>query len=206
MKLFITALASLALLSISCKKEAKKEAPEKVEETKANEVTYQVNATGSEAYWTGYKFTNKTAVKGKFKKIEVKSAPVATSQIEAFNNVEFAIPTSSVFSDNEVRDNKLKTLFFDIMDMTEFITGTFKTQGNEILVDLKLNNVTKTIPLTSKISDRHVKLNGTINIMDFGAEKAFNSIHKACEILHTGEDGVSKTWEEFGIEAIVYLK
>ena len=207
MKSIVIALASVALLSVSCKKEAKKEdAPKTVEVTESNAKTYQVSSKGSEAYWTGYKFTNKTAVKGKFKTINITNAPVAKSAIEAFNGVTFTIPTSSVFSDNPERDGKLKTLFFDIMDATELITGTFKTKGNEIVVDLKLNNVTKTIPLTSKISDRHVKLDGSINIMDFGAETAFNSIHKECEALHTGTDGVSKTWEEFGIEAIVFLK
>lgn len=208
MKLILITLTSLALLSVSCKKETKKEEPVETETTEAKEaaVTYQVSDKGSEIYWTGYKFTNKTAVKGKFKTIEVTNAPVANSPVEAFNGVAFSIPTSSIFSDNEERDGKLKTLFFDIMDTTELITGTFSTKGEEIFVNLKLNNVMKTVPLTSKISDRHVKLNGTINILDFGAEKAFNSIHKACELLHTGEDGVSKTWEEFGIEAIVYLK
>ena len=92
-----------------------------------------------------------------------------------------------------------------MMDDTEFLSGSFTTSGEEIILNLKMNGTTKEIPLTYKISDRHIKLNGKLTMLDFGAVKAYESIHKACELLHTGADGVSKTWEEVGIEAIVFL-
>ena len=203
MKNIFVLLTVLALMSVSCKK---KTTTDQTETTTIAENTYQISSKGSEVYWTGYKFTNKTAVKGKFKSINVLNAPVSDSQLGAFNGVEFSIPVSSIFSDNAIRDGKLSTLFFGIMDQTEFLTGTFVTKGESIALNLKMNGTIKEIPLTHNVSDRHVRLQGTVNILDFGAQAAYNSIHKACELLHTGTDGVSKTWEDVAIEAIVFLK
>jgi len=207
MKKIFLVLSVFSLLSISCNEDNKaKETKEQPEETKVVEETYQVSAEGSEVFWTGYKFTEKTGVKGKFKTIKVTNAPVAKSQLDAFNGVEFSIPTSSIFSDNEVRDGKLVELFFNVMDQTELLTGTFSAKGEKLFLNLKMNGTVKEIPLTHSISNRKVKVEGTLNILDFGAEEAYNSIHKACELLHTGEDGVSKTWEEVAIEATISLK
>lgn len=194
--------AALTFITTSCKK---KEAPKKEATTEVKE-GYQVSSKGSEVYWTGYKFTEKKGVKGKFKTINITKAPVATTALEAFNGVEFSIPTSSVFSDNAIRDGKLKSLFFGFMDNTESLTGTFATKGSDIVLNLKMNGQTKEVPLQYSIKDRHVKLEGTLNLLDFGAIKAYNSIHKACKVLHTGTDGVSKTWEDVAIEALVFLK
>lgn len=206
MKKIFVVLSVLSLLSISCKENtSSKETKEPIETTEVVE-TYQVTSEGSEVYWTGYKFTEKTGVKGKFKTIDVKNAPEAESQLAAFNGVAFSIPTSSIFSENEIRDNKLVTLFFNIMDQTELLTGTFTVKGEKLFLNLKMNGTTKEIALTHTITDRKVKIEGTLNILDFGAEDAYNSIHKACEVLHTGEDGVSKTWEEVAIEASVSLQ
>lgn len=206
MKHIFLVFASLCIMTTSCKKKTKTQEPKTTTETTETKNSYQVSSKGSEVYWTGYKFTNKTAVKGKFKTITVTKAPVADSQLEAFNGVEFSIPASSIFSDNAIRDGKLSTLFFGIMEQTEFLTGTFTTKGENLFLNLKMNGKLKEIPLIHNIADRHVRLQGTLNILDFGAEAAFNSIHKACEVLHTGTDNVSKTWEDVAIEAIIFLK
>ncbi|WP_010521227.1 YceI family protein [Aquimarina agarivorans] len=202
-KLLVLAIAA-SLFTVSCKE--KVEAKETVEKEEVAQKGYKVSAEGSIVEWTGYKFTEKKGVKGKFKKINVIDAPVAATPVEAFNGVDFSIPVSSIFSNNAIRDGKLMKLFFGYMDNTDLLTGNFKTKGDQIFLNLKMNDVTKEIPLKHTISDRHVKLEGSLNILDFGAEKAFNSIHKACEVLHTGPDQVSKTWEDVKVEAIVFLK
>lgn len=195
--------AALTLVVTACKK---KEAPKSETSSTETKEGYQVSSKGSEVYWTGYKFTEKKGVKGKFKTINVTKAPVAKTALEAFNGVEFSIPTSSIWSDNAIRDGKLKALFFGFMDNTELLTGTFATKGSEIVLNLKMNNEIKEVPLKYTIKDRHVKLEGSLNMLEFGAVKAYNSIHKACEVLHTGADGVSKTWEDVSIEALVFLQ
>ena len=47
-----------------------------------------------------------------------------------------------------------------------------------------------------------VEIKGIIDIgVDLGGVLAYDSIHEKCEQLHTGGDGVSKTWTE--VEVLV---
>lgn len=201
-KLFVALSASLMLFTVSCKKkeEAKKE---EAPVAAATESTYQVTSSNSKVEWTGYKFTEKKGVSGVFKTINVLNAPKSETLVGAFDGVDFTIPTSSIFSDNEARDYKLKTLFFGMMDNTELLSGSFTTEGEQIYLNLKMNNSQQKIPVKHTVVDNNVRLEGSLNILNFGAEEAFNSIHKACELLHTGKDGVSKTWEEVSFDALV---
>ena len=44
-----------------------------------------------------------------------------------------------------------------------------------------------------------------MDLENWNALDAVASINKACEILHTGKDGVSKTWSEVAVKAEVLL-
>ncbi len=203
-KLFVALSASLLLMGVSCKNKVETKAV--VEQSAAASNTYQVTAQNSKVEWTGYKFTEKKGVSGIFKTINVLNAPKSETVIGAFNGVDFTIPASSIYSKNEARDSKLKTLFFGMMDNTELLSGSFTTEGEQVFLNLKMNNTQKRIPLEHTVVGRNVRLQGSLNILEFGASKAFNSIHKACELLHTGKDNVSKTWEDVAIDALVVLQ
>jgi hypothetical protein len=41
---------------------------------------------------------------------------------------------------------------------------------------------------------------GALDVLDFGLKTAFDDLHKTCEALHTGPDGVSKTWSEVALQ------
>ncbi len=203
-KLFIAISTCAMLVNVSCKKKEENKTSIPTEKTLTE--SYQVSSTGSRVDWTGYKFTEKKGVTGTFKTITILNAPKATSAVDAFNGVDFTIPVSSLDSKNEIRDSKLKSLFFGMMENTTLLSGSFVTEGKQIFLNLTMNNTTKKIPLSHTVAGRNVRLQGKLNITDFDAIKAFNSIHKACEVLHTGTDGVSKTWDEVGIDALVNLK
>lgn len=202
-KLLLALSASLLFMGVSCKK--KTEAKAVPEQSVATTETYQVTAKNSKVEWTGYKFTEKKGVSGVFKTINVLNAPKSETVMGAFNGVDFTIPASSVYSKNEIRDSKLKTLFFGMMENTELLSGSFTTEGEQIFLNIKMNNIQKKIPLKHTVVGRNVRLQGSLNILEFGASKAFNSIHKACELLHTGKDNISKTWEDVAIDALVVL-
>lgn len=190
---------SIFFIAVSCKKEAKKE--EATPKFSVIPETITVN-------WTGYKTSDKVAVKGKFEKVEISNSKEAATAIEAINGTEFSLPVSSLASGDATRDTKLKTLFFAVMDATTSLTGTVNLEAEgKGTVNLKMNGVTKAIPITYVVSDQIVELHGTLDIVnDFKANAALESIHKACETLHTGADGVSKTWREVAIDAAIYLK
>jgi hypothetical protein len=42
-----------------------------------------------------------------------------------------------------------------------------------------------------------------MNLEDWDGLAAVASINKACEALHTGQDGISKTWSEVAVHADV---
>lgn len=190
----ILLIASITL--ISCKKEVKKE-----------RALFSIEPQTITVNWTGYKTTEKTAVTGQFTEIKIVDIKSDTTAIGALNAAKFDIPVSSLFSDNEVRDDKLKELFFGIMDATVSLTGTLNLStdgtGN---IELLMNGVQHKIPVTYILSGQLVEISGTMNLDDWNTQAAWESIHKACFDLHKGADGESKTWKEVGVKAVVYLK
>jgi hypothetical protein len=211
MKKVIACLIFSSILFISCKKETSQSTVETKKET-TKQITYRIDANASEVHWTAYKTTAKKAVKGVFTKLNISNSTNSNTKQGVFDNLEFNIPISSFFSKDETRDTKIKALFFGVMDNTTLISGTFSNvNGNDskgtLTLNLKMNNETVAIPMTYSIDNNIISINGNIaNLMDWKMEKAFNSLHKACELLHTGEDGKSKTWEDVAISAVVVLK
>lgn len=193
-KLSILLLAFISL--IACKpKENKPTTPV------SNESSYQLDPSSTIVNWVGYKFTEKKGVKGVFKTINITNNNKANTLEEALKNVEVSIPVSSIFSGNDTRDHKLKDLFFGMMENTALINAkVISVTGDNGVMSLTLNNETHDLPFTIQKQGNTAYLSATLDINVWNAQKAFNTIHKACELLHTGADGVSKTWETFDID------
>ena len=195
----IIALLSILLITltvVSCKKEAKKEGAK-----------FSIEPTTITVNWTGYKTTDKIAVTGEFKEINITKSSKGATAVDALNGTEFNIPVSSLFSNNDERDTKLKTLFFGIMDATTSLTGILHLEkGGKGSIALTMNGVTNNIPITYVVNEKMVKIEGAMNLDNWNAQNALASLAKACFEQHKGADGVSKTWNEVGVKAIVYLK
>jgi len=188
---------AFSIFTVACKKEVKKV-----------EAQFSIEPKTVTVKWTGYKTTSKIPVNGEFKELQISNIKEASTAVEAMNGTVFSIPVSSLFSDDEERDGKLKQLFFGVMDTTVSLTGTLNLNDNGTgNVNLSMNGVSKEIPITYVVSGQLVELEGTLDLInDYKAESAMESISKACFVLHTGPDGISKTWSEVGISAAVYLK
>lgn len=198
LSLYTTIFFAFTLL-ISCKTETKN-----IE--KNNTKVYSLVPETTTIGWTAYKTTDKVAVKGVFQELNVKVINGSTKG-EALNGLEFSIPVSSIFSKNEDRDSKLKKFFFGVMDATELLTGKLiidsETTGK---VEVKMNGVTNSFPINYTIKGQLVTFSGTLNIQDWNAQNALNSLNKICFELHKGADGISKTWDEVTIDVSTYLK
>lgn len=195
-KLALILLAAISL--VACKQ--KKQSETKTENTSI----YQLESETVLVNWVGYKFTEKKGVKGLFKKAIISNNIKAKSKEDALINTEISIPVSSIFSNNEIRDNKLKTLFFGVMDHTELLSGKITSvYGNEGILSLKMNNETHNLPFTLNHQGNTAYLKATIDLNIWHAQKALASLHTACELLHTGTDGVSKTWNTVDVEAVL---
>lgn len=195
---------AIALLATSCKKEEKTETP--VEETTPEVIGLKIVSDSTKVNWTAYKTTDKVAVGGSFTQIELKNNKEGETPEAVLEGASFSIPVSSVFTNNPERDEKLKQFFFSALKDTELIGGVINFKDGKTILTLTLNGVTKSIDVTSAFENKKFTVEGVINLEDFGAQAAVESINKACFDLHKGADGVSKTWSEVAISGAVLFE
>lgn len=202
---FLSVLFVISLVLSSCKQE-KKDGATQPEETVENAIKYVVKSEATNVKWVAYKTTEKVPVGGEFATLNFEDKGGATPE-EALNNLEFSIPVSSLFTKDETRDEKLKTSFFGAMLNPELLKGKIKYADNAYSADITMNGVTANLPLEVSITDdRRVSMKGTMNLNDWDALGALESLNKVCFDLHKGADGVSKTWEDVAIEVNTYLR
>jgi len=208
-KIKLIALGLLLVGAFSCK-DAKKENTEQSTEAQASTEAYSLVQDSTKVSFTAYKTTEKKPVGGQFKTINITKAGEGASAIEALNGTEFSIPVSSLFTNDATgtRDPKILEFFFGVMENTELISGVFNVaEDNSCSIDVTLNGKTENIALTHKmVSDNALTFDGVMNLEDWDALDAVASINKACEALHTGPDGVSKTWSDVAVHAEVLLQ
>jgi len=155
--------------------------------------------------WKAYKTASKIGVGGVFD--DVKYTAIA-KEGKNFRSIlvgsSVTIDTSSVNSKNEGRDVKLVKFFFEKMagkNIDARITNIKadkklkdKPRTGIVTLDVKMNNIKKTVPMRYSFSDGVFSAKGVIDILDFSASKALSSINKACYDLHKG-----KTWSDVSI-------
>ncbi len=162
---------------------------------------------GAQVRWTAFKTSEKKAVGGQFDRVNVTSGEKSTKITDVLETIKFNIPTSSTNTANEDRDAKIITSFFGAMTETDIILGQVKSvtgddKNGTCIFYLTLNNIEKEATLDYVVEDATIKLTGEIDMVDWSAEGAVSSLNEVCGELHTGEDGVTKTWSvvELAIE------
>ena len=200
--------AICALLVVFNCKEEKKEKKEDIKVVAAEKFNLVKDST--KVSFTAYKTSDKLPVGGIFKKINIIKSTSGATALEALNGTIFSIPVSSLFTNDatKTRDPKILEFFFGVMENTTLISGVFKVSDDKkCSIDVTLNGKTENISLEFKqTSDLSYTFNGIMNLEDWDALNAVSSINKACEALHTGPDGVSKTWSEVTVQAEILLQ
>ncbi|WP_298765137.1 YceI family protein [uncultured Polaribacter sp.] len=195
MKKLLLLLTMVSVGFTSCKSDKKNDkALEK--ETAA----FSLEKAENEINFTAYKFTEKKGVGGAFRQVKITSGGAGNSIKEAINNAEFSIPISSLFTKNSGRDYKIQKFFFGMMKNTKLLSGKLQlesdTTGKATIV---MNGVTNTVPFSYTIVDNTFAMSATMDVSNWNALDALASLNKVCETLHTGADGVSKTWSEVAL-------
>ena len=197
--------AALILIVTACKNEKKEQKTDAVSNTVETQ-KFVVTPDSTSVKWTAYKTTDKKPVGGEFTVLNFENKEGATPQ-DALNNLSFSIPVSSLLTKEATRDAKLKASFFGAMLGTEFIKGTIKYNDSSCVASITMNGVTNDLPLDVKISNEtQVSMMGTMDLKDWNALDALESLNKVCFDLHKGEDGISKTWEDVAIEVSTTLQ
>lgn len=202
-KIAIFAFA-LSIFAVSCKEEKKVETP--VEDVVASTPDLTIVNDSTKVGWVAYKTTDKTPVKGSFKEIKLENTKLGTTPEEILEGATFSIPVSSLFTNDETRDGKLKEFFFGVLKETELINGTINFVEGKSVLTVTLNGVTKPVDVTSTFENNLLSFSGNINLDDFNAQDAIISLNKVCGDLHKGADGVSKTWSEVAINGSVLFQ
>lgn len=204
--LFLTAI-SISFLTIitSCGGGNETNTENEVKDTVATEPVckYSYNHSTTGVYWTAFKFTEKTGVKGKFDSIEVSGYSDNVETVtDLVHNTSFTIYTSSVNSDNPERDQKIAESFFGKMMNTSTITGTVMgIMDNTATIKLKLNDLEKEVTGNVSMEGEVLKINVALNMNDFNGQDAIASLNKVCNDLHKGTDGKSVLWPD--VEVII---
>jgi len=197
-KLYILILIiTISITTISCKSDQKK-VDDVVKEKVAVE-QFTIDEASIKINWMAFKTTEKVPVKGEFTSVKLNKTSAASAK-EFLNNLEFSLPVSSVFSNNEERDGKLQKFFFGVMENTELLSGSITiTNESEGIIHLTMNGITHDFPIRYDSNENGTALKGVLDLENWEAQNAIESLNKACFDLHKGEDGVSKTWNTVNI-------
>lgn len=200
-KIYVLSLILLIMVFVSsCKKIEKKEINQL-------EKTYSVIADSTKINWTAYKTTAKVPVNGQFSEITIENVKKDSTALGALNGLKFKIPVSSLITNDTIRDKKLKEYFFGAMKNSSIITGTVHiNKENASTVNLTLNGITRELPIAYIVADNKVTIIGNMELDNWQAKAALEALNVVCKDLHTGEDGITKTWSDVKIEVIAILK
>ncbi|MHB1146054.1 MAG: YceI family protein [Lutibacter sp.] len=200
-KIYVLSLILLIMVFVSsCKKREKKE-------VSLTEKTYSIIADSTKINWTAYKTTAKVPVNGQFKEITIENSKKDTTALGALNGLKFKIPVSSLITNDTIRDKKLIEYFFGTMKNSSVITGTVHINNeNASTVDLTLNGITRELPIAHIVTDNKVTIIGNMELDNWQAKAALEALNVVCKDLHTGDDGITKTWSDVKIEVVAILK
>ncbi|MBE0423512.1 MAG: YceI family protein [Lutibacter sp.] len=199
-KILLALLLLTATVVISCKKNLKDVTPLPTK-------MYSVMADSTIINWTAYKTTAKVPVKGQFSALTIENVKNDSTILGALNGLKFKIPVTSLFTNDTIRDGKLKKFFFGAMENTSVIKGTVLLNNeNTSTVELTMNGITRELPIAYIITDNRATIVGNMDLDNWQGKAALEALNVVCKDLHTGDDGISKTWSDVKIEVIAVFK
>ena len=192
---FYLMLLPLFVSIASCENEKKKKDNDKIEVT-----NFIVDAKNSKINWTAYKTTDKLPVKGVFDEVTLLMNDPAQNKEDLLKGLEFEIPVGSINSNDSIRDFKLVKFFFEAMENTLSLKGKFtQVENGKGIIDLNMNGISSELPFNYQINDDIISINSTMNLDNWKAQLAIESLNKVCNEKHKAADGISKTWNEVAI-------
>lgn len=149
--------------------------------------------------WTAYKTADKVAVSGTFDKIQYKLGKNLSSIAGTLEGATATIDPLTVNLNDEVKNTNVRESFFAKFMKKDMIKVTFrnviegKDQGS-MLASVNMNGKTVKVPMQYTIKEGMLEAKGVLDILEFGAKDAFNSLATTCHDLHNG-----LTWSQVEI-------
>ena len=172
--------------------------------------TYEMDAKTVQVNWTAFKTVQKVGVTGSFTDPKVTGKLKKTGTLaDLLNQLKaemVADKADQIHTGNPGRDQTLIEHFFGLFKNKSMIKGAIaKTTGTDTAGDFELrltmNEKTVAVPMHfTRDATGKLDAKGEIDVLTVGLDGALSDLHKSCEVLHKGADGVSKTWPNVEIK------
>lgn len=162
-------------------------------------------SNSTEVNWTAFKLSEKVGVSGTFDSVVVSNINEKETIEEMLKGATFSIYTSTVNSNDSLRDWKIANHFFGVMDSTVAISGSVKSLENgQGEVNVMMNGLSVDVPVTYSLKEEsaEVMIETTINVPDW-SQPALDKLNEVCSEKHTGPDGVNKLWPDVEVKVFV---
>ena len=162
--------------------------------------------------WTAFKHSKKVPVNGSFDSVLVSGFNSSSSIAEALKGVSFELFTASTNTNDKDRDYKIITHFFGSLMMPLSIKGEIVEvsglDNGKGSLSIELNGVTKTQPFTWSLDENaELFIKSELNVLEWEAKAALDSLNKVCEEKHTGpNDSESVLWPTVEVIVISQLE
>lgn len=202
----------LSFLFIACGGETESESKvDSVDQSEGESCLYSYDEEASSVSWTAFKTTQRVAVGGSFDSVLVSLPDSVWSPKEALQNASFKIISSSVFTNNTIRDGTIRKYFFSKLKNDGNIEGNIKIvegsdQAGSGTIMLNINDVKRDVGFKYTIKGNVIVIKTKITLVSFEGEEAVQSLNTECKDVHAGADGVSKLWPDLEIEVKAALK
>ena len=164
---------------------------------------YKIKDGSTKLQWTGYKFSEKLGVSGTFDAFKMEVNEKAKSEEKLFESLNYSIETASMNSGMPLRDKKLVLFLFGSIENSGEISGNVTKvdfKKGKAFAEISMNGKTLKKEFKAEKSQNHYTFTSEIDLKDFGMMSSVSQLAEACKALHTGSDGVAKTWSLVGLK------
>lgn len=208
MRITLKTLIILTLISMTFACNTRKE-QHKTPEFSSSETSlknqYSVDPSAITIRWTAYKFTTRVGVSGTFTKATFQNKNSIGTVDALLKESRLRIPTASVYSNNEIRDPKLRDVFFKTLDTHEIIGNIKTAKDSRGKVSIRMNSLDNEVPYSYSIEKDTLLIKTHVDISDWNGNIAIQKLNEACDELHKGADGLSKLWPDVQIDIKIPL-
>ena len=167
----------------------------------AEECTYQFDSKKILIQGTGYKFSNKTGVTGKFSDFAIARDKKAKSVKALLQDLVVTVNLASLSAGNPLRDKNIKeTLFSKLVGGSQVTVSVRKVTRKNISARLDINKNSQDVSFDYRVKDDTLVAQGTFNALKYGLGKQIEAFKKRCGSQHKGPDGKKVTWMDFDLK------
>lgn len=161
----------------------------------AQNCSYSIDPKDIVIKWAAFKTPAKVPAEGTFKKIEFQGALHGPTIAAILQGITAKIDTQSVDTQKAERDATILKSFFSLMKNKKIAAKILAVRPNDLDLEIVMNGVKQKIVMTSKMENNLLQAEGTIDVLNFGLNKALDSLALACKALHE-----NKTWPDVNLK------